>query len=162
MKTAAIILLVLALAAAGCLGYALFNTNLRVVGKSLEVLPAAQRLAEFDALKAAVERQSLLGTVLKSGGIGAAEDYSYYIYTLRLENKCFIPAEMVELQIAPIQNDALFYCDTGETVIPPGETRDVWCVLLTQGTPHAVRDIYITYYLWGHPQEVRYTYDSAR
>ena len=162
MKTAAIILMVLVLAAAGCLGYALFNTNLQVVGKSLEVLPAAQRTTEFDALKTAVQRQSLLGTVLKSGEIGAAEDYSYYIYTLRLENKCLIPAEMVELQISPMDSDVLFYCDTKETIIPAGETRDVWCVLLTQGTPHAVRDIYITYYLWGHAQEVRYTYDNGR
>jgi len=162
LKTAAIILMVLVLAAAGCLGYALFNTNLHVVGKSLEVLPAAQRTAEFDALKTAVQRQSLLGTVLKTGEIGAAEDYSYYIYTLRLENKCLIPAEMVELQIAPIASDALFYCDTKETIIPAGETRDIWCVLLTEGSPHPVRDIYITYYLWGHPQEVRYTYDNGR
>ena len=69
---------------------------------------------------------------------------------------------MVELQIAPIESDVLFYCDTKETIIPAGETRDVWCVLLTQGTPHAVRDIYITYYLWGHAQEVRYTYDNGR
>ncbi|MBR3019736.1 MAG: hypothetical protein IKH57_22095 [Clostridia bacterium] len=162
MKTAAIILIILVLAAGGCLGYALFNTDLHVVGKSLEVLPAAQRTAEFDALKTAVQRQSLLGTVLKTGEIGAAEDYTYYIYTLRLENKCLIPAEMVELQIAPIDSDVLFYCDTNETIIPAGETRDVWCVLLTKGTPHAVRDIYITYYLWGHSQEVKYTYDSAR
>ena len=80
MKTVAIILTLLALIAAGCLGYALFNTDLHVVGKSLEVLPAAQRTAEFDALKTAVQRQSLLGTVLKTGEIGAAEDYSYYIY----------------------------------------------------------------------------------
>lgn len=162
MKTAAIILLALVLVAAGCLGYALFNTNLHVVGKSLEVLPASQREAEFDALRTAVQRQSLLGTVLKTGEIGPAADYSYYIYTLRLENKCLIPAEMVELQISPMDSDVLFYCDTQETVIPAGETRDVWCVLLTKGTPHAVRDIYITYYLWGHAQEVKYTYDSAR
>lgn len=162
MKTAAIILLALVLVAAGCLGYALFNTNLHVVGKSLEVLPASQREAEFDALRTAVQRQSLLGTVLKTGEIGPAADYSYYIYTLRLENKCLIPAEMVELQISPIDSDVLFYCDTQETIIPAGETRDVWCVLLTKGTPHAVRDIYITYYLWGHAQEVKYTYDSAR
>ena len=162
MKTVAIILTLLVLIAAGCLGYALFNTDLHVVGKSLEVLPAAQRTAEFDALKSAMQRQSLLGTVLKTGEIGAAEEYTYYIYTLRLENKCLIPAEMVELQISPMDSDVLFYCDTKETIIPAGETRDVWCVLLTKGTPHAVRDIYITYYLWGHPQEVKYTYDNGR
>ena len=66
------------------------------------------------------------------------------------------------MQISPIAQDVLFYGETEEIVIPPGETRDVWCVLLTEGTPHTVRDIYITYYLWGHPQEVKFTYDDAR
>ena len=162
MKTAAIMLSVLVLVVGGCLGYALFHTDLRVVGKNLEILPASDRAAQFDALKTAVERQSLLGTVLKNTAFGPAENYSYYVYTLRLENKCLVPAEMVELQIAPISADVLFYGETQETVIPAGETRDVWCVLLTEGKPHPVRDIYVTYYLWGHPQEVKVTYDNAR
>ncbi len=69
---------------------------------------------------------------------------------------------MVEMQVAPIENDVLFYGDTSETIIPPGEEKDVWVVLLTEGTPHSVRDLYVTYYLWGHPQEVKFTYDEAR
>lgn len=160
MKATAIILIVLVLAAGGCLGYALFNTNLQVTGKGLQTLSAQQRAEEFETLKRAVDQQSLLGTVLRPGELGAAEDYSYYIYTLRLKNPGLVPAEMVEMQIAPISGDVLFYGDTREIIIRPGETRDVWCVLLTQGTPHAVRDIYITYYLWGHAQEVKFTYDQ--
>ena len=162
MRTAAIILIVLVLAVAGCLGWALFHTDLQVTGKALQTLPARDRAAQFDALRASVSRQSLLGTVLKSGELGSAEDYSYYIYTLRLKNNGLVPAEMVEMQIAPLDSDVLFYGDTQETVIKPGETKDVWCVLLTKGTPHAVRDLYITYYLWGHAQEVKFTYDDAR
>ncbi len=163
MRTAAIVLIVLTLIVGGALGYALFNTDLKVMGKSLEVLPAGERAAQFDALRAAVERQSLMGTVLKTDFTGPAENYSYYIYTLRLENRCLVPAEMVEMQISPMAGDVLFYGDTaGEIIIPPGENRDVWCVLLTEGTPHPVRDIYVTYYLWGHPQEVKYTYDDGR
>ena len=161
MKTAAIVLIVLVLAVGGTLGWALFHTNLQVTGRAMQVLPAVQRAAEFDQLRAAVGRQSLLGTVLKTGEMGGAENYSYYIYTLRLKNNCLVPAEMVEMQIAPIASDVLFYGDTAETVIPPGGEKDVWCVLLTEGTPHAVRDLYVTYYLWGHPQEVKYTYDDS-
>lgn len=162
MRTAAIIFIVLVLVAGGCLGWALFNTNLQVTGKALQTLPARERAAQFDALRASVSRQSLLGTVLKNGELGPAEDYSYYIYTLRLKNNGLVSAEMVEMQITPTDSDVLFYGDTQETVIRPGETKDVWCVLLTKGTPHAVRDLYITYYLWGHPQEVKFTYDDAR
>ena len=67
---------------------------------------------------------------------------------------------MVETQIAPLEGDALFYADPGEKIIKAGETGDVQCVLLAKGRPHPVRDLYVTYYLWGHPQEVKYTYES--
>ena len=161
MRTVAIVLIVLVLAVGGALGWALFHTNLQVTGKALQTLPARDRAAEFDTLRTAVARQSLLGTALKTGEIGPAENYSYYIYTLRLKNNCLVPAEMVEMQISPIEADVLFYGDTREIVIPPGGEKDVWCVLVTEGTPHAVRDIYVTYYLWGHPQEVKFTYDDS-
>lgn len=162
MRTAAIILLVLVLAVGGVLGWELFHTDLQVTGKALQTLPARDRAPQYDALRAAVARQSLLGTMLKKAEMGPAENYSYYIYTLRLKNNGLVPAEMVEMQVAPIENDVLFYGDTSETVIPPGEEKDVWVVLLTEGTPHSVRDLYVTYYLWGHPQEVKFTYDEAR
>lgn len=162
MKTAAIVLLALTLAIGSALCWELYNTNLQVTGKALEILPASQRESQYDALRAAVARQSLMGTVLRKTDMGPAENYTYYIYTLRLKNNGLVPAEMVEMQIAPIQADVLYYCDTAETIIPPGQERDVWCVLLTEGTPHAVRDLHVTYYLWGHPQEVKFTYDDAR
>ena len=162
MRTAAIVLTVLVLAVGGTLGWALFHTNLEITGKALQTIPAAERSAQYDALRAAVSRKSLLGTVMKNGDMGPAENYSYYIYTLRMKNNCLVPAEMVEMQIAPVSGDVLFYGDTQETVIQPGQEKDVWCVLLTEGTPHTVRELYVTYYLWGHPQEVKFTYDNAR
>ena len=157
MKATAIALIVLVLAAGGVLGYALFHTNLQVVAKGMQILPG-----EFEQLKLKAGQGSLLGTLLKTGGMGEAKDYSFYVYSLRLKNNGLVAAEMVEMQIAPIAQDVLFYGAAEETVIPPGETRDVWCVLLTEGSPHAVRDLYITYYLWGHAQEVKFTYDDAR
>jgi len=162
LKTAAVILLALVLLAGGLLGYALFHTDLQVVGKALQALPASEREAQFDALRSAVAHQSLQGTLLKSGELGVKEAYTYYIYTLRLKNACLVPAEMVEMQIMPTDADVLFYGDTQEVIIPPGQTKDVWCVLLTEGAPHSVRELCVTYYLWGHPQKVKFTYDDAR
>ncbi|MBR1585904.1 MAG: hypothetical protein IJ662_10215 [Clostridia bacterium] len=161
MKKAAICLMLLLLAFAGAVGYGLFHTNLQVVAKGVQIIPASDRAAEFDQLKSAVRKQSLLGTVVRSGELGVSGDYSYFIYTLRLKNNGLVEAQMVEVQIAPIASDVLFYGETEEVTIAPGETKDVWCVLLTEGTPHPVRDLYVTYYLWGHPQEVKYTYDNA-
>lgn len=161
MKTAAIVLIVAVLIVGGLLGYGLFNTSLRITGKSLQTFSAVERGTEFESLRVAMDENSLLGTVLNHQSLGAAGEYSYYVYTLRLENPGLIPAEMVEMQIAPLQQDVLFYGPTDEVIIPAGKTRDLWCVLLTKGTPHPVRDLRVTYYLWGHPHEVKYTYDST-
>lgn len=160
MKKLAITLIVLVLALGGLIGYGLFNTSLSVIGQGFQKTPASQRSADFETLRQNVEKKSLLGTMLKNETLGDASRYSYYIYTLRIKNPGLVPAEMVELQIAPIEQDVLFYTDTVENVIPPGETRDIWCVLLTEGEPYAVRDIYITYYLWGHEHEVKFTYEN--
>lgn len=161
MKTAAIILIVLVLAVGGVLMYGLFHTRLEIIGKGLQTLPAAEDGARFEALRTAVERQSLMGTKVKSGPLGSAADYSFYVYTLRLKNSGLVDAKMVELQISPGPGDVLFYGEEGETDLAPGATRDVWCVLLTEGKPTPVREIYVTYYLWGHPQEVKFTYDPS-
>ena len=160
MKKTAILLLILLFLAAGTVGWGLMHTDLQVIGKSVRVLPARERTEEFSALREAVKNQSLLGTQLTSGDMGEASDYSFFIYTLRLKNSGLVDAEMVEVQIAPLVGDALFYTDPGEKIIKAGETGDVQCVLLTRGKPHPVRDLYVTYYLWGHPQEVKYTYES--
>ena len=61
----------------------------------------------------------------------------------------------------PIGEDVLFYGEGGEVVIEKGQTRDIWCVLLSKGQTHDVRNMYITYYLWGHPYEVKFTYDNT-
>lgn len=161
MKKAAVCLIVLVVVLAGAMVYGLFNTSLQVIGKGLQIVPASEREAEFQQLRDTVSQRSLLGTIVQSGTLSAAGDYSYYIYTLRIKNPGLVAAEMVELQIAPISADVLFYGETGEIVIGPGETRDVRCVLLTKGTPHAVRDVYVSYYLWGHPYEVKFTYDNT-
>lgn len=161
MKKIAIALAVLAVLFAGALGYGLFNTNVKVLAKGLQTIPAAQRAQEFSSLRQALENGSLLGTPLRATTLGDAEDYTFYLYTLRLHNPGLVPAEMVELQLAPASADILYYGETEEIILQPGETGDVWCMLLTQGTPHAVRDFYITYYLWGHAHEVKFTYDNT-
>lgn len=161
MKKAAIIFLILTLIFAGVLGYALFHTTLEVVGKGLQSFNAGERAAEFSVLRQAVSQNSLHGTMTRSTALGDEKDYVYRIYTLRIKNPGLIPAQMVEMQIAPIAQDVLFYGSEEEIDIAPGETRDVWCVLLTEGNTHDVREITVTYYLWGHAHEVKFTYDNT-
>lgn len=161
MKKIALILMALTVLAGGVLLYALFHSSLTVTAKGMQAISAADRAADFDQHRLSLQRQSLLGTVLKGGELGAAENYTYYVYTLRLKNTGLVTAEMVEVQLSPMAGDILYYGETGEIDIAPGAERDVWCVLLTEGQPTPVREMYITYYLWGNPQEVKYTYDPT-
>lgn len=161
MKGFAILMMVVVLAMAGVVGYGLFNTALQVIGKDVQVFSAQSQPAQFEQLKVAVERDALIGTRLKNEVLSDAGKYTYHVYTLRVKNPGLVDAEMVEMQIAPIASDVLYYGETGEVVIKAGETRDIWCVLLTEGQSHDVRNMYITYYLWGHPCEVKFTYDNT-
>ena len=159
MKTLAIILTVLVLLVSGVLGYALFNTALVVEGQGLQVISAADMPEEFNALRQAVGSNTVSGALFRNQEIVNAGDYNFYVYTLRLKNNCLVPACMTEVQLSPLQMDVLCYDEDVRVDIAPGESRDVWCVLLTEGTPTAVRELTVTYYLWGNPQTVKYTYE---
>ena len=79
MKAAAIILTVLVLIAGGCLCYGLYHTRLEVVGKGLQVLPAEERKAQFEALKDAMAQKTVQGTLLRDEPLSDAGEYAYYI-----------------------------------------------------------------------------------
>lgn len=159
MKTFAILMIVLSLALMGVMGYALFNSSLQVEGKGLQVLSAADMPEDFASLQTQIERECVEGALFDQSPLLDASQYQFYVYTLRLKNNCLVPAEMVEMQLAPMQGDVLCYDEDTEVVIAPGESRDVWSVLLTNGQSGSVRELTVTYYLWGHPQTVKYTYE---
>lgn len=162
MKKLAIFLILLVMAAAGVLLYGLFNADLKVLSKDLQVYSAGQLPEWFQRDRAAVEQDALLGTRISNEQLGDAADYVYRVYTMRVKNSGLVDAEMVELQIAPEGQDVLYYGENGRVDIKAGETRDITCILLTKGHTHDVRNIYITYYLWGNPQEVKFTYDNTK
>lgn len=162
MKTAAIVLMVLVLLTGAVIGYELFHTAVEVTGATVQAFSASEREQEFQALRHAAEQNAVQGTLLRAAEWQSSGQYSYRVYTLRLKNPGLIPAEMVELQVVPIAEDVLFYGETGEIDLGPGAERNISVVLLTEGQPHPVREIKITYYLWGHPQEVKFTCDVNR
>ncbi len=159
MKYLAIFLIVLVLALTGVVIYQAFNTSLVVVGKGFNKLAAADNPQEFAALQNNVANESVIGTIYQADALINPSDYSYYVYTLRLKNNGLLPMEMVEIQVAAGDSDILSYTDSSEISIKPGQTRDVWCVLVVKGEPHTVRQLHITYYIWGRPYRVKFTYE---
>ena len=125
MKTFAIIMIVLCVALAGTLGYALFHTRLLVEGKGLQVLSAGDNLQDFERLQSQIERDCVEGTLFDAAPLLDAGEYSFYVYTLRLKNPCLVNAEMVEVQLAPMQGDVLCYDEAAEVQIGPGGSHRV-------------------------------------
>ncbi len=158
MKYVAILLIVITLAAGGVVVYALLNTSLAVEGQGFQAISASERANEFLTLQSVVERNALQGVVYRDAALDDPGKYTYYVYTLRLHNKCLVAAEMVEMQVSPAQADVLMYGESNEVIIPAGATRDVWCAVVTEGAPVAARDITVTYYLCGNPNSVRFTH----
>ena len=72
---------------------------------------------------------------------------------------------MAELVVSPSDQDILCYTDgsaQGEILdigVPAGGTASIRCVLLTSAGARqtAVRDLYISYYIWGNPFTIRIT-----
>lgn len=163
MKKLAIFLILVVLLVAGLILYGLFQSRVQVIGKSLAFHLADQEWAQqFEAHKADMEINALQGTPVKNGPLGDAANYVYREYTLRVKNPGLVDAEMVEIQMAPVDGDVLYWGEGGKIDIGAGETRDIKCFLLTEGNTHNVRNFYLTYYLWGNPQEVKFTYDDTK
>ena len=166
MRTAAIVAVVLVLIAGSVLVYGLIGTRLGVTPVSAQVIPASQQAGEFLRLQQAVGRNALVGTAFQREVPGSAEEYSLVVYTVALKNTGLLPAEMAELVVSPAANDVLCYTDLSaqgripQVTVSPGGTVNIRCVLLTKNTQRmsTVRDLYVSYYIWGHPFSIKVTY----
>lgn len=159
MKYLAIFLTLLALALGSLTVYELVNTQLQVTGQDRQTQDASEQMDEYNLLKTAVLHKSLEGTTF-SDEVPEANLCRFDTYTVRLKNNGLLPVEMVEIQLSQEDGDILYYGSGSEVTIAPGETKDVWVKLLTGGNDIAARDMYITYYIWGHPQTEKFTYSG--
>ena len=145
--------------------YGVIGTRLEATVHEPVVLPAAEHIAEFERLQRAVRNRSLIGTTFTQEIQGDASSYNLVIYTVTLSNRGLLPAQMAELIVSPSDQDILCYTDgsaQGEILdigVPAGGTSSIRCVLLTSAGARqtAVRDLYISYYIWGNPFTIRIT-----
>lgn len=158
--------MVLVLVLGGVMVYAAVNTTLSVQVQHCNAVPASELPGEFARWRTALEQHAVQGTVFDEEISGSAEDYSFYVYTVNVYNNGLIDADMLELQVAPADGDVLSYSEAaslGQSVnkpvmVPTRGTAQLKCILLTRAGNHAVRTLYVTYYIWGHPFTVKLTY----
>lgn len=110
-----------------------------------------QQVSEYVALGA------FPGVIFSDVGLGNAEDYAFITYTLELSNQCLVPIEMIEVQIVPKDGDVLQLGDYELRSLQPKTSGSVTATILTQKDSHSVREVLITYYVWGVSFSIRTT-----
>ena len=158
MKYVAWLMVVLLLCAFGGFGYLYMTANIVVASIALSTQPAADQQALFDDLKARLENGTALGTVFQPAVSGGPEEYAFYTYTLHLKNQSFLQADMIEIQIVPMDGDVLQLRQTQAMAVGRRGEGDISGAILTKAGNHAVREIIITYYVWGIPFNIKTTY----
>ena len=158
MKYIAILsVLVLIVALIGA-GYLYMNASITVEAVSVIATDALSQEDLFNELKNQVRLGAVVGTpYVGEAELHGPENYQFYTYTVRLKNNTTVPADMVELQVTPMAGDILQIGSFADVKLPAGQTADVTATILTDKNMHAIREVSITYYIWGAPFTMKTT-----
>lgn len=157
MKYAAILMVLLLVVSLGAVGYLYMTANVTIEGLGVTATEAAAQPDYFADLAAQMDTGALVGTPFVSTALGSPEEYQFLTFTVRLRNNCFVPADMIEVQVTPMDGDVLQVGDTTVKLLPARSTGDVTATILTAAGMHSVREITVTYYIWGMPFSVKAT-----
>ena len=131
MKKLTILLLVISLAVGCVMLWQWTHTELAVSARSVRTVPAAEMKSNYEVVARAVRNGSLQGVVYHADALREMNGCYFRFFTLTLENRGLLPAEMTELQLTPFPQDICAYLSRQEVIIPPGGKKDVQLTLLT-------------------------------
>ncbi len=161
LKILMILMIVLVVAALGTVGYFFATAKVTVAAYKAAGTPATQQAALYDQLKTQVARNEFQGTLFIAGQtLGDAADYAFITYTLRLSNQCLVPIDTVEVQVVPGTGDVLQIGDTAVRSLEAKSQGDIAATILTAVNSNSVRELIVTYYVWGVSFSIRQTIGS--
>ncbi|MBP3645376.1 MAG: hypothetical protein J6K55_03020 [Clostridia bacterium] len=118
-------------------------TDIRAQGTGI----TAEELAE---IKTSIEENTFVGTLYqKPLEWKDASEYIYLDYSVKLLNNCLVPIDMIEAQIVPQSNDILQAGDLNVHSLDMKTEGDLKVRILTTKDTHPIREIIVTYYVWG-------------
>lgn len=159
LKIAAIASVSLVLVLVLLVGYLFLTAEVQVVKVSAQGVPAANDSEGFERLRASVEEETFQGTLFqKPLEWKDAGEYVYLDYTLHIRNSCLVPIDMVEIQVTPQSGDILQIGGKGARALSAKSEGDVSARILAPKDSHPVREILVTYYVWGVSFSMKTTY----
>lgn len=154
LRIVAVAALLVTVAGAGVLLYAMNTFSPQVVQMSVLVTPATQAQHVFDETMAQLDAGAFSGRVYGSTDGLSADSCSFVTCTVRLANRGFFPAEWITMDIVPVQtqsgSDVLELPDAGAYMLSSGSTGDISATVLTTAQDSAEgRACRVTCYVFG-------------
>ena len=158
MKYFAILTVLLLIVTLVGVGYLYMTANVVVEATGVSAVPTASQPELFDSLATQMRLGAVIGTpFIAAQELSAPENYQFYTYTVRLRNNCAAPADMVELQVSPMDGDVLQIGQTTALALQSRSTGDISATVLSTIGSHTVRELTVTWYMWGYPFTVKTT-----
>ncbi|MBQ8555010.1 MAG: hypothetical protein IJ438_03950 [Clostridia bacterium] len=158
MKYFAIFTVLLLIVSLVGVGYLYMTANVVVEATGVIAMEADDQPELFSRLRDQVRTGAVIGTPYVSASeLGEAENYQFYTYTIRLRNDCYVAADTIEVQITPMAGDVLQIGAQSSYVIGARSTGDVQATILTAAGMHPIREVTVSYYMWGLPFTLKTT-----
>jgi len=138
-------------------GYFFFTVKVTVADCSISGSAATLQPELFQQIKQYTELDAFQGTLFTDEAIGDAEDYAFITYTIQLSNQCLVAVDTIEIQVIPEDGDVLQIGDYTVHSLDAKTSGSVSATILTAKNNHSVRDVVITYYVWGVSFSIEYT-----
>ena len=158
MKYFAIITVLILIATLVGVGYLYMNANVFVEAVGVIATDAVSQYELYEDLRDQLRLGAVAGTpYIAATELSGPENYQFLTYTIRLRNNTSVPADMVELQVTPMAGDVLQIGAFEDVKLPAGRSVDATATILTDVNMHPIREVTITYYIWGVPFTLKTT-----
>ena len=160
LKYVAIFMVILLLTALLLVGYFFATASVNIVAYGAKGTPCTELPEEFQRIKKSLEDETFIGTRFSYEALEEAEAYALITYTLRLSNQCLVPIDMIEIQVVPDPLDVLQIGEVQVHSLAPKTQGDFSATILVPKNSHSVRELIVTYYVWGVSFDIRATYSG--
>lgn len=140
-------------------GYLFMTAEVLIVDVTAHGIPAQNDSEAFENLKRSVEEETFYGTLYqKPLEWQDASEYVYLTYELTIRNNCLVPIDMLEVQVVPQTTDILQLADLKVKSLDLKSEGTMTVQILAPKDTHPVRELIVTYYLWGVSGSIRTIY----
>jgi len=131
-------------------GYLFLTAEVQIINISAQGIPVQNDMVTFEKLKKSIEEESFYGTLYeKPLEWKDASEYVWLKYDITVRNNCLVPVDMLEVQVVPQTSDILQMPDLQVKSLELKSDGTISAQILAPKDTHPVRELIVTYYLWG-------------